>query len=337
LTARVIGERLGLVVDDRAVITGSELAALPPEELAQRVGELRVYARVAPEQKLAIVAALQKRGEVVAATGDGVNDAPALRQADIGVAMGITGTDVAKEASGMVLLDDNFSTIVAAVREGRRIYDNLRRFIRYVLTTNAGEILTIFLAPFLGLPIPLLPIQILWINLVTDGLPGLALAAEPEERNVMRRPPRPPTESVFAHGLGTHALAVGLFMAAIALGAEAWAWRGGVAEWQTLVFTMLCFMQLGHVLAIRSEETSLFAQGLTTNRPLAAAVLLTVVLQLAVVYVPALNVIFKTVPLTLGQLAGAVGAAVAIFAVVELEKWVRRRAAARLTADAAKP
>jgi Ca2+-transporting ATPase len=337
LTARAIGERLGLVVDDRAVITGSELAALPPEEFAQRVGELRVYARVAPEQKLAIVAALQKRGEVVAATGDGVNDAPALRQADIGVAMGITGTDVAKEASGMVLLDDNFSTIVAAVREGRRIYDNLRRFIRYVLTTNAGEILTIFLAPFLGLPIPLLPIQILWINLVTDGLPGLALAAEPEERNVMRRPPRPPTESVFAHGLGTHALAVGLFMAAIALGAEAWAWRGGVAEWQTLVFTMLCFMQLGHVLAIRSEETSLFAQGLTTNRPLAAAVLLTVVLQLAVVYVPALNVIFKTVPLTLGQLAGAVGAAVAIFAVVELEKWVRRRAAARLTADAAKP
>jgi Ca2+-transporting ATPase len=327
LTARAVGRRLGLAVDDEAVITGGKLAALSAEQLAERVGDLRIYARVAPEQKLAIVAALQQRGEVVAVTGDGVNDAPALRQADIGVAMGVTGTDVAKDASGMVLLDDNFATIVEAVREGRRIYDNLRRFIRYVLTTNAGEILTIFLAPFLGLPIPLLPIQILWINLVTDGLPGLALAAEPTEHNVMRRPPRPPTESVFAHGLGAHALLVGLLMAGLALGTEAYAWRAGVAEWQTLVFTMLCFMQLGHVLAIRSEETSFFTQGIMSNRPLAAAVLLTVVLQLAVVYVPPLNAVFDTVPLTAGQLAGAVGAALVVFAAVEGEKWWRRRAA----------
>jgi Ca2+-transporting ATPase len=325
LTARAIARRIGLLTDDRAVITGAALAALSSDELAERVGELRVYARVAPEQKLAIVAALQKRGEVVAVTGDGVNDAPALRQADIGVAMGIAGTDVAKEVSGMVLLDDNFATIVRAVREGRRIYDNLRRFIRYVLTTNTGEIWTIFLAPFLGLPIPLLPIQILWINLVTDGLPGLALAAEPEERDVMRRPPRDPAESVFAHGLGAHALFLGLMMAGIALGAEAWALRGGIAEWQTLVFTTLCFMQLGHVLAIRSEETSLFRLGLMSNRPLAGAVLLTIVLQLAVVYLPALNAVFKTVPLTAGQLAGAVAAAVAVFAAVEAEKWWRRR------------
>jgi Ca2+-transporting ATPase len=327
LTARAIGKRLGLVAHEAAVITGAELAALSPAQLAERVGELRVYARVAPEQKLAIVSALQQRGEVVAVTGDGVNDAPALQQADIGVAMGITGTDVAKEASGMVLLDDNFATVVRAVREGRRIYDNLRRFIRYVLTTNAGEIWTIFLAPFLGLPIPLLPIQILWINLVTDGLPGLALAAEPEERNVMRRPPRPPTESVFAHGLGMHAFLVGLLMAGIALGTEAWAWQANLAEWQTLVFTTLCFMQLGHVLAIRSEQTSLFSQGLLSNRPLLGAVSLTVLLQLAVVYVPALNAIFKTVPLTAAQLSGAAGAAAAIFAVVEIEKWVRRRGA----------
>jgi Ca2+-transporting ATPase len=329
LTAYAIARRLGLVADDRATITGTELAALSPEQLAERVDELRVYARVAPEQKLAIVAALQQRGEVVAVTGDGVNDAPALRQADIGVAMGVTGTDVAKEASGMVLLDDNFATIVGAVREGRRIYDNLRHFIRYVLTTNSGEIWTIFLAPFLGLPIPLLPIQILWINLVTDGLPGLALAAEREERNVMRRPPRPPTESMFANGLGLHALLVGLLMAGLALGAESWAWRGDLAEWQTLVFTMLCFMQLGHVLAIRSEETSLIALGFFSNRPLAGAVMLTVVLQLAIVYVPALNAVFDTVPLTLGHLAAAVAAAVTVFAVVELEKWWRRRAARR--------
>jgi Ca2+-transporting ATPase len=226
-----------------------------------------------------------------------------------------------------VLLDDNFATIVRAVREGRRIYDNLRRFIRYVLTTNAGEILTIFLAPFLGLPIPLLPIQILWINLVTDGLPGLALAAEPAERNVMQRPPRPPRESVFAHGLGSHALVVGLVMAGIALGAQAWAWRAGVEQWQTLVFTTLCFMQLGHVLAIRSEETSLWTLGLMSNRPLAGAVASTVVLQLAVVYVPELNAVFRTVPLTAGQLAAAAGAAITIFAIVEVEKWWRRRRA----------
>jgi Ca2+-transporting ATPase len=327
LTARAIGVRLGLAPAEQAVVTGAELAKWSPAELAQRVGDVRVFARVAPEQKLEIVAALQRRGEVVAVTGDGVNDAPALRQADIGVAMGITGTDVAKEASGMVLLDDNFATIVSAVREGRRVYDNLRRFIRYVLTTNAGEIWTIFLAPFLGLPIPLLPIQILWINLVTDGLPGLALAAEPAERDVMRRPPRPPGESVFAQGLGTHAFFVGLLMAGFALGVEAWAWRTDVEQWRTLVFTTLCFMQLGHVLAIRSERTSLLELGLLGNRPLAGAVALTVVLQLAVVYVPALNAIFSTVPLTPGQVAGAVAAAVAILSVVEIEKWVRRRRA----------
>jgi Ca2+-transporting ATPase len=334
LTARAIGERLGLTTGPAAVITGSELAALPPSELDRRVGELRVYARVAPEQKLEIVAALQRRGEVVAVTGDGVNDAPALRQADIGVAMGVTGTDVAKEASGIVLLDDNFATIVRAVREGRRIYDNLRRFIRYVLTTNAGEILTIFLAPFLGLPIPLLPIQILWINLVTDGLPGLALAAEPAERNVMRRPPRPPNESVFAHGLGAHAFVVGLIMAGIALGVQAWAVHAYVAEWQTLVFTTLCFMQLGHVLAIRSEETSLWTLGLMSNRPLALTVALTAGLQLAVVYAPPLGVLFKTVPLAPGQLALAVAAACLVFAIVEIEKWLRRSRGALVPARA---
>ncbi|HEX7236295.1 MAG TPA: cation-translocating P-type ATPase [Gammaproteobacteria bacterium] len=328
-TARAIAARLGLSTDGQAVISGTELALLTKEELEQRVAKLRVYARVSPEQKLAIVAALQAAGAVVAVTGDGVNDAPALRQADIGIAMGVTGTDVAKEASGVVLLDDNFATIVAAVREGRRAYDNLRHFIRYVLTTNAGEVWTIFLAPFLGLPIPLLPIQILWINLVTDGLPGLALAAEPAERNVMRRPPRPVTESVFAHGLGAHVLFVGLLMAGIALGAEAWAWHGDVAQWRTLVFTCLCFMQLGHVLAIRSEESSLFMQGVLSNKPLAAAVALTAAAQLGVVYLAPLNGIFGAVPLTAGQLGFCVGAGITILTVVEVEKWARRSSALR--------
>jgi magnesium-transporting ATPase (P-type) len=217
------------------VLTGEELGRLSAEELRTHVDHIRVYARVAPEQKLKIVRALRDRGELVAMTGDGVNDAPALKQADIGVAMGIAGTDVAKEASAMILLDDNFATIVRAVREGRRIYDNIRRFVRYAVTTNSGEIWTMFLAPLCGLPTPLLPIQILWINLVTDGLPRLALTAEPEESNIMRRPPRPPKESIFARGLGAHVLWVGPLMAALVLGIQAWSLASASSHWQTLV------------------------------------------------------------------------------------------------------
>ena len=187
-----------------------------------------------------------------------------------------------------------------AVREGRKIYDNSRRFVKYALTTNSAEVWTIFLAPILGFPIPLLPIHILWINLVTDGLPGLALAAEPEERDVMQRPPRPPHEGVFAHGLGVHVAWVGIFMASLALGTQAWFFERGSAHWQTMVFTVLAFSQLAHVLAVRSERDSLLSQGLLSNRPLAAAVALTVALQLAVVYLPALNVVFVTEPLTPG-------------------------------------
>jgi Ca2+-transporting ATPase len=323
-TARAIAARLGIIDADGEVLAGAELSRLSPADLAARVDRVRVYARVAPEQKLDIVRALQARGEIVAMTGDGVNDAPALKQADIGVAMGIAGTDVTKEASAMILLDDDFATIVRAVREGRKIYDNLRRFIRYAVTTNSAEVWLIFLAPFLGLPMPLLPIQLLWINLVSDGLPGLALAAEPEEKNVMRRPPRPPEESVFAHGLGVHVVWVGVLMGVLSIATEAWSIHVGAAGWQTMVFTVLCFSQLAHVLAVRSERESLFTQGLLSNPPLFGAVALTIGLQLATIYTPVLNGVFKTQPLSAMELAVSVGTASIIFWAVEVEKWVKR-------------
>ena len=326
-TALAIAQRLGIVTEgDTQVLTGLELTALGDAALRERVATIRVYARVDPVQKIRIVKALQARGEFVAMTGDGVNDAPALRQADIGVAMGLSGTDVAREAASLVLMDDNFSTIVAAVREGRRIYDNIRKFVRYAMTGNSAEISTIFLAPLLGLPIPLLPIHILWINLVTDGLPGLALAAEPSERGIMRRPPRAPKESLFAHGMWQHILWVGLLLAGLCLLVQAWALSAGHAHWQTMVFTVLTLGQMAHVLAIRSETESLFRLGLSSNAPLLGAVLLTFVLQMATIYVPLLNPVFKTQPLTLVELLVCLGAACVVFFAVEIEKvWLRRR------------
>jgi len=323
-TARTIATKLGIIDDGGDVLTGSELSRLSAGELGDRVGRVRVYARTSPEQKIAIVKALQARGQFVAMTGDGVNDAPALRRADIGVAMGITGTDVAKEAAHMILLDDNFATIVAAVREGRRIFDNIRKFIKYTMTSNSGEIWTIFLAPFLGLPIPLLPIHILWINLVTDGLPGLALAAEPEERGLMRRPPRPPRESIFAHGMWQHITWVGLLMGAVCLLTQSVAIQMGW-HWQTMVFTILTLSQLGHALAVRSERESLFTLGLRSNAPLLLAVLFTLGLQLATIYVPSLNPLFKTEPLSVLELAVCLVMSAVVFFAVEAEKWLVRR------------
>ena len=320
-----IARRLGITQDQEALLSGDELATLSDEKFARVVESVRVYARVTPKQKLRIVKALQVNGEFVAMTGDGVNDAPALKRAGIGVAMGQKGTDVAREASDMVLLDDDFATIVRAVRAGRSIFDNIRKFIKDTMSSNSGEIWTLFLAPFLGLPIPLLPIHILWINLITDGLPGLAFSAEPAEPGIMSRAPRPPEENIFAHGMWQHILWVGLFIAGISIAAMAWAIERDVPYWQTIVFTVLTVSQLFHSLAVRSETASLFTIGLFTNLPMLGAVTLTLLLQLAVIYVPALNDIFYTQPLPLFDLLVCLALSSLVLFAVEIEKWLVRR------------
>lgn len=324
LTAGVIAHELGIGANAQ-VLTGQDLAGISPEDLSTRVRDVSVYARVSPEDKLRIVEALQKGGDLVAMTGDGVNDAPAIKKADIGVAMGVTGTDVAREASAMVLLDDNFATIVAAVKEGRVIFDNIRKFIKYALTGNVGEILTMIVSPLLGMPLALLPLQILWINLVTDGLPGLALGLEPAEPDTMQRPPRPPKESLFARGLGRHIAWVGVLVGAVSLGTGYVYWRNDSPEWQTMVFTTLALSQMAHVLAIRSSRESLFTQGLLSNKTLLGAVLLTVVLQMAVIYLPPLQTVFETQALALSDLGIAFGVSTIVFFAVELEKLFIRR------------
>lgn len=325
-TARAIASQLGILqANNDRVMTGVELEKLDEQAFASEVKLIRVYARVDPSQKIRIVRALQDKGEIIAMTGDGVNDAPALKAADIGIAMGKGGTDVAREAARMVLLDDNFATIVNAVRYGRRLYDNIRKFVRYAVTTNSAEVLTIFLAPFLGLPIPLLPTHILWINLVTDGLPALALTAEPAESGVMQRPPRSPQESIFSHGMWQHAIWVGLLMAGLTLIAQAWAYHTGSSHWQTMAFTVITVSQLGHVMAIRSEKESLFSMGIFTNIPLVAAVTITFCLQMATIYVPVFNVIFKTQPLSISELVICLVLSSVVFVAVEIEKWCVRR------------
>ncbi len=325
VTAKAIAAQLGIVGDDDDVTIGTMLQRLSEHQFAEAVGDTTVYARISPEQKFDIVITLQSGGQFVAMSGDGVNDAPALKQADIGVTMGLKGTDVAREAADAVLLDDDFATIVAAVREGRRIYDNIRKFIKYTMTSNSGEIWTNFLAPFLGLPLPLLPIQILWINLVTDGLPGLALGVEPAERNIMSRPPRPRDESVFAHGMWQHVIWVGLLSGGLSLGAQAWALHNGSENWQTVVFTTLTLSQLVHALAIRSEQGSVLTVGWLSNPSLVGAVLLTLALQIAVIYLEPLQVVFKTGDLTIEELAVSLGLPWIVLIAVEAEKWAARR------------
>ena len=321
-TARAIAERLGFL-DGGAVITGAELAAEDVHQLATHVDRIAVYARTTPEQKLAIVEALKAAGHVVAMTGDGVNDAPALRCADIGVAMGLSGTDVAKEAADMVLVDDNFATIVAAAREGRRIYDNIRRFVRYGLTGGSAEIWVMLVGPMLGLPLPLLPVQILWVNLLTHGLPGLALGVERTDPNAMRRPPRPRDENILGRGLWQHVVIFGALTATVTLGVAVFEYSHG-GPWQTMLLTTLTSLQLGNALAVRSETVSTFKLGIATNRFLIGAIAGTVVAQLGVIYWPPLQRLLNTEALGFADLALVAVASMVTFGAVELDKLVRR-------------
>lgn len=325
LTAKAIAEKLGIISsqDDRA-LSGPEFEKMTEEDFTAIVEDVKVYARVSPQQKLRIIKALLGKHQFVAMTGDGVNDAPALKNADIGIAMGINGTEVSKEAAHMILLDDNFATIVVAVKHGRRIFDNILKFIQYIMTGNTGEIWAIILAPFLGLPIPLLATHILWVNLVSDGLPGLALASEPSEENIMKRAPRDPKKNVFTGGVGFHILVLGLLIGFVTIGMQAWAIHNDYSHWQTMTFTVLCFSQLGHVMAIRSSHRSTFTIGLFSNRSMVFAITVTFLLQLMIIYVPFFNDVFKTQPLTLTELAITVAVSSVVFWAVELIKLVKR-------------
>ena len=324
LTASSIAAETGLT-EGREVLTGADLDKLSAAELEEAAARVDVYARVSPEHKLRLVEALQRRGHIVAMTGDGVNDAPALKKADIGVAMGITGTDVSKEAADMILRDDNFATIVAAVEEGRIIFDNIRKFIRYLLSANSGELGAMLIGPLFGMPLPLLPLQILWMNLVTDGPPALALGVERGEREVMQRPPRRPDQSVFADGVGRDIVWIGLLTAIVSLAVGYDSWSAGEASWQTMLFTTLTFSQLALALAIRSETDSVFTIGLLSNRPLFLAVVGSVVLQLCVVYLVPLQSVFDTVALSGAELGVCLVAGSITFWAVEAVKWTLKR------------
>ncbi len=302
-TAMAIARQLNILPEGGAVMSGAEIDATDDEALRRKIRDVYVFARVSPEHKLRIVKALQANGEVVAMTGDGVNDAPAIKQADIGIAMGMSGTDVAKEASALILADDNFATIVAAVEEGRGIYDNIKKFIRYLLASNVGEIVTMFIAMLAGLPLPLLPIQILWVNLVTDGLPAIALGVDPAEKDIMKRPPRRVDESIFAQGLGLKIVSRGILIGLVTLAVFVWSLRttNDLVRAQTLAYSTLTLAQFILVFDCRSVQGGILKRNIFENVWLLLAVALSLGMFLLTIYVPALSKVFNTVPPTLQE------------------------------------
>ncbi|NJK35404.1 MAG: cation-translocating P-type ATPase [Oscillatoriales cyanobacterium SM2_2_1] len=329
LTAMAIAKEVGIFGDRSLHLTGAELDQIPPERLSEKIAATAVFARVTPAHKLQIVRALQARHHLVAMTGDGINDAPALKQADIGIAMGQAGTDVAKDASAMILQDDNFATIVRAIAEGRVVYTNIRRFVQYILGSNVGEAIAIAAIPLLGLTsnqlAPLTPLQILWMNLVTDGLPALALAMEPAEPNVMQRPPHPPQESIFARGLGSYILRIGCVFAVVTISFAFVAARLSPNHWRTMVFTTLCLAQMGHALALRSHSQLTLELNPVSNPAMLPVLLLTSGLQILLLYLPATQNFFGVEPLTGDELSLCLGFSTSVFVWVELEKLLNLR------------
>jgi Ca2+-transporting ATPase len=325
LTAVAVARDLA-IADSPEAITGDALNRMSDADLEAVVGRASVYARVSPEDKLRIVDALRRRGQVVAMTGDGVNDSPALKKADIGVAMGIAGTDVAKEAADMVLLDDNFATIVAAVEEGRVIYDNLLRFVKFSLGGNLGKVLVMLGAPLLGINVALRPLQLLWLNLLTDGLMGLGLGVEPAEADTMRRPPRAPDAPVLDRTVRVHISWVGVVIALITLGLGAAYFdpaHPADATWQTMIFAALGFTQIGHALGLRASGRSPFS--LTANPLMTGMTFTALALQLAVIYLPFLDRFFGLTPLMLSDLALAFVLGSLTFIAVRIEGRLRQK------------
>jgi Ca2+-transporting ATPase len=327
LTAQAVARELGILTTGR-VLTGAELEVLSDEAFDRQVETIEVYARVSPIHKLRVVTALQRRGHITAMTGDGVNDAPTLKKADIGIAMGITGTDVTKEAAVMTLTDDNFASIVAAVEEGRGIFGNIKKYLMYLLSSNMGEIGLMAGATLLGMPLPLSAVQILYVNLATDGLPALALAVEPAERGAMRRPPLSRGAHILGGGTGRRILWGGALTGIVAIGAG-WAyWRAGLAQWQTALFCTVTFAQMGNVLAIRTGREPLSPSRTPRNAALFGAVAATVALQLLAAYWPALQGIFRTAPLAPRELAVCAALGALTFCCLDLAKRVGRAAGA---------
>lgn len=322
LTARAIARQVG-IDDAGGALTGVELDRLSPEQFDEAVSRVSVYARVAPEHKLRIVDAIQRSGGVAAMTGDGVNDAPALKKADVGVAMGKVGTDVAREASDMVLLDDNFATIVAAVEEGRTIYDNIRKFVVFSVAGNTGKILAVLILPFLGLGMPLTPLQLLWLNLLTDGLLGLGMGLERAEPDVMKRPPIAPDSQIFDGRTIRYVVLTGSLIGGSCMLVTWFTWQAG-GPWQTVLFASLALAQIAQAMGLRSFRSSFLQMGLFSNLPLLAMAASVLLLQGLAIWLPQLQGFFRTTALTWEQLGLVLLPAVAVFLLLEGEKWAGR-------------
>jgi Ca2+-transporting ATPase len=343
-TAAAVAREVGLVPGDRqkqTVLTGGELNQLSDSELAKVLEKTRVFARVAPEHKLRLVNLLQAQGEVVAMTGDGVNDAPALKRADIGVAMGITGAEVTKETAAMILADDNFATLVAAVEEGRTIFDNIKKYLIFLLSCNLAEIFVLTGAIFLGLPLPLLALHILWVNLDSDGLPAFALGVDPKAPDIMRRPPRPLREGVFTSTVNSLLAVISVYLTLVLIPLFVYYYYmnpGGhsdpeqvLAKARTMVFVTLIMAEQVNVFNCRSDLHSLFTVGFFANRLLIISVILSTSMLAAVIYWPPLAALFHTTPLGWRDWLLAASLGLSILPVVEVSKWIIRRSRSKRT------